>query len=198
MFYWLAELSDTVSVFNVFRYITFRTGGAVVTALIFVFLFGPSIIAMLRVKQGKGQPIRTDGPKSPLITKVGTLTLDWDGSSLTVSYDLKAGYVMQEAHIYAADAPPLTVAPGQYGFTAYFDPESTYFDKTFSISDPTIPIPTTATVYLRIVFLLSLLYLTFECSNVKTFKAPSHSNSARFHASPAPNPVSAPLTPSTR
>jgi len=42
MFYWLAELSDTVSVFNVFRYITFRTGGAVVTALIFVFLFGPA------------------------------------------------------------------------------------------------------------------------------------------------------------
>src|SRR5215471_12002139 len=75
MFYWLAELSDTVSVFNVFRYITFRTGGAVVTALIFVFLFGPSIIAMLRVKQGKGQPIRTDGPKSHLITKVGTPTM---------------------------------------------------------------------------------------------------------------------------
>ena len=75
MFYWLVELSDTFSVFNVFRYITFRTGGAVVTALIFVFLFGPSIIAMLRVKQGKGQPIRTDGPKSHLITKVGTPTM---------------------------------------------------------------------------------------------------------------------------
>ena len=44
MFYWLAELSDKVSFFNVFRYITFRTGGAVVTALVFVFLFGQPII----------------------------------------------------------------------------------------------------------------------------------------------------------
>ena len=41
MFYWLAELSDTVSVFNVFRYITFRTGGAVMTALLFVCLIRP-------------------------------------------------------------------------------------------------------------------------------------------------------------
>ena len=43
MFYWLTELSDKISFFNVFRYITFRTGGAIVTALVFVFLFaGPS------------------------------------------------------------------------------------------------------------------------------------------------------------
>ena len=75
MFYWLTELSDTVSVFNVFRYLTFRTGGAVVTALIFVFLFGPRIIAKLRLKQGKGQPIRADGPKSHLVTKAGTPTM---------------------------------------------------------------------------------------------------------------------------
>ena len=40
MFYWLTELSDKVSFFNVFRYITFRTGGAIVTALVFAFLFG--------------------------------------------------------------------------------------------------------------------------------------------------------------
>src|SRR5712691_8254145 len=75
MLYYLTEFSDKISVFNVFRYITFRTGGAVVTALIFVFLFGPSIIAMLRLKQGKGQPIRTDGPQSHLVTKVGTPTM---------------------------------------------------------------------------------------------------------------------------
>src|SRR6266700_3608740 len=75
MLYYLTEFSDKISVFNVFRYITFRTGGAVVTALIFVFLFGPSIIAMLRLKQGKGQPIRADGPQSHLVTKVGTPTM---------------------------------------------------------------------------------------------------------------------------
>ena len=75
MFYWLTELSDKVSFFNVFRYITFRTGGAVVTALVFVFLFGGPIIDLLRMKQGKGQPIRTDGPQSHLVTKIGTPTM---------------------------------------------------------------------------------------------------------------------------
>ncbi|HEX3860059.1 MAG TPA: phospho-N-acetylmuramoyl-pentapeptide-transferase [Stellaceae bacterium] len=75
MFYWLVELSDKVSFLNVFRYITFRTGGAIVTALIFVFLFGGPIIDLLRVKQGKGQPIRTDGPQSHLVTKKGTPTM---------------------------------------------------------------------------------------------------------------------------
>ena len=74
MFYWLTELSDKVSFLNVFRYITFRTGGAIVTALVFVFLFGGPIIDLLRLKQGKGQPIRTDGPQSHL-TKVGTPTM---------------------------------------------------------------------------------------------------------------------------
>src|SRR5215204_444461 len=74
MFYWLAELSDKLSVLNVFRYLTFRTGGATMTALLFVFLFGPSIINLLRLKQGKGQPIRADGPQSHLV-KVGTPTM---------------------------------------------------------------------------------------------------------------------------
>jgi phospho-N-acetylmuramoyl-pentapeptide-transferase len=75
MFYWLTELSDKVTFLNVFRYITFRTGGAVVTALVFVFLFGGPIIDLLRVKQGKGQPIRSDGPQSHLVTKIGTPTM---------------------------------------------------------------------------------------------------------------------------
>ncbi len=51
----LVELADEVSVFNVFRYITFRTGGALITSALIVFLFGPMIIASLRVRQGKGQ-----------------------------------------------------------------------------------------------------------------------------------------------
>src|SRR4029450_4718191 len=75
MFYWLTELSDKVSIFNVFRYITFRTGGAIVTALVFVFLFGGPFIDMLRVRQGKAQPIRGDGPQSHLVTKIGTPTM---------------------------------------------------------------------------------------------------------------------------
>ena len=75
MFYWLTELSDKVSFLNVFRYITFRTGGSIVTALVFVFLFGGPIIDLLRLKQGKGQPIRGDGPQSHLVTKIGTPTM---------------------------------------------------------------------------------------------------------------------------
>jgi len=75
MFYWLTELSDKVSFLNVFRYITFRTGGAIVTAMVFVFLFGGPMINLLRIKQGKGQPIREDGPQSHLIIKKGTPTM---------------------------------------------------------------------------------------------------------------------------
>ena len=75
MLYWLAGLSGQVSVLNVFRYITFRAGGATLTALAFVLLFGPNIIDLLRARQGRGQPIRTDGPQSHLITKIGTPTM---------------------------------------------------------------------------------------------------------------------------
>lgn len=75
MLTWLAELSPYFSPLNIFRYITFRTGGATATAMLFVFLFGPSIISMLRLKQGKGQPIREDGPQSHLLTKRGTPTM---------------------------------------------------------------------------------------------------------------------------
>jgi len=75
MLYWLSAFSDTIGPLNVLRYITFRTGGAMITALVFVFLFGPWIIDHLRLKQGKGQPIRTDGPQSHLVTKKGTPTM---------------------------------------------------------------------------------------------------------------------------
>src|SRR3712207_3956956 len=75
MLFWLVDLSDRVGAFNVFRYITFRTGGAVVTAAVFVFLCGPAIINLLRLMQGKGQPIRTDGPQSHIVSKRGTPTM---------------------------------------------------------------------------------------------------------------------------
>ncbi len=75
MLYWLAGLSDDLTIFNVFRYITFRTGGALMTAGLFIFLFGPRIIKSLRIRQGKGQPIRKDGPPSHLLLKQGTPTM---------------------------------------------------------------------------------------------------------------------------
>jgi phospho-N-acetylmuramoyl-pentapeptide-transferase len=61
--------------FNLFRYLTFRSGGAVFTALILSFYSGPKIIRWLKSKQAEGQPIRLDGPESHLLTKKGTPTM---------------------------------------------------------------------------------------------------------------------------
>jgi len=74
MLYWLTEFSDGGDVFNLFRYITFRAGGAFFTALIFGFLFGRPLIDFLRLRQGKGQPIRDDGPEGHF-AKAGTPTM---------------------------------------------------------------------------------------------------------------------------
>jgi phospho-N-acetylmuramoyl-pentapeptide-transferase len=74
MLYELVQFSDQVGPLNVFRYISFRAVGATVTALLIVFAFGPMMIDELRVRQGKGQPIREDGPKSHL-SKRGTPTM---------------------------------------------------------------------------------------------------------------------------
>ncbi len=74
MLYWLTDFSDQAQILNLFRYITFRTGGALITSAFLVFLFGPRIIAALRVRQGKGQPIRADGPQTHF-KKAGTPTM---------------------------------------------------------------------------------------------------------------------------
>jgi phospho-N-acetylmuramoyl-pentapeptide-transferase len=71
----LYPLADDFHALNLFRYITFRSGGAVVTALLISFICGPSVIAWLKSKQGEGQPIRDDGPQSHLIRKKGTPTM---------------------------------------------------------------------------------------------------------------------------
>ena len=75
LFNLLVPLAEDHIAFNVFRYITFRSGGAVVTALLISFLLGPRLIAWLKSKQRNGQPIRDDGPESHLITKQGTPTM---------------------------------------------------------------------------------------------------------------------------
>ncbi len=73
--YFLFPLADHVSIFNVFRYITFRAGGGLLTALFIAFLMGPSTIDWLRARQGKGQPIRADGPQRHIVEKQGTPTM---------------------------------------------------------------------------------------------------------------------------
>ena len=71
----LGHFHDQNQLLNLFNYITFRTGGAVVTALFTAFLIGKPFIDWLRKKQGKGQPIREDGPAGHLLTKKGTPTM---------------------------------------------------------------------------------------------------------------------------
>ena len=70
----LAPLADDFQAFNLFRYLTFRTGGAMMTALFLSFLLGPRVINWLKSQQGAGQPIRDDGPESHL-AKAGTPTM---------------------------------------------------------------------------------------------------------------------------
>lgn len=74
MLFWLTAFSDGGDFWNLFRYITFRAGGAFFTALIFGFIFGRPLINVLRRTQGKGQPIRDDGPEGHL-SKAGTPTM---------------------------------------------------------------------------------------------------------------------------
>ena len=75
LFNFLAPLGDDISFFNLFRFLTFRTGGAVMTAMVLSFLLGPRLILWLRSIQRTGQPIRDDGPSSHLISKKGTPTM---------------------------------------------------------------------------------------------------------------------------
>src|SRR6202140_19654 len=75
MLTWLTDFAHISGAFNLFRYLTFPPLGAATTARLLVFFFGPTIISALRLKQGKGQPIRPDGPASHLLTKKGTPTM---------------------------------------------------------------------------------------------------------------------------
>lgn len=98
MLYWIAEQLGFPGVLNLLRYLSFRTGGAVATALVIGLIIGPKFIGWLRVRQGKGQPIRSDGPQTHL-AKVGTPTmgglmiLTAVGISLLLWMDLRNVYV---------------------------------------------------------------------------------------------------------
>src|SRR6186713_2643827 len=116
MLYWLADFSSTLSVFNVFRYLTVRTGGAMFTAALFVFLFGPWIIDNLRLRQGKGQPIRQDGPESHLMTKRGTPTMG--GLMILSGVTVSAVLWANPSNPYVWIVLGVTLAFGLVGFYA--------------------------------------------------------------------------------
>jgi phospho-N-acetylmuramoyl-pentapeptide-transferase len=74
MFLYLHQYADQFAALNLFRYLTFRTGGAIMTALLVAFIFGPMVIRWLKSKQANGQPIRNSGPESHF-KKQGTPTM---------------------------------------------------------------------------------------------------------------------------
>jgi phospho-N-acetylmuramoyl-pentapeptide-transferase len=95
----LLPLAGYEHAFNLFRYITFRAGGACLTALIISFWLGPKLIRWLKSVQRHGQPIRLDGPERHLIEKKGTPTMGGVlillalGLSTLIWADLDNGYV---------------------------------------------------------------------------------------------------------
>ena len=76
MFVYLAETyTQYFTFFNLFNYISFRTGAAILTSLFFSLIFGEMIITLLSTIQPAGQPIRSDGPERHLFEKAGTPTM---------------------------------------------------------------------------------------------------------------------------
>src|SRR5690606_27153578 len=113
MIYFLAQWLEFEGLFNLVRYQTFRAGAAMLTALAIGLLIGPRFINMLRVRQGKGQPIRDDGPQSHQ-AKVGTPTMG--GLMILVSLVLAMLIWMDLASPSAWASLAVTIAFGVTGF----------------------------------------------------------------------------------
>ena len=110
----LFPLADQFTPLNLFRYLTFRAGGAVMTALFLSFFFGPAVIRWLKSKQGKGQPIRSDGPESHLLTKKGTPTMGGVLILLAMSLSTLLWADLSNAYVWAVML--VTLGFGLVGF----------------------------------------------------------------------------------
>lgn len=115
MLYWLAELFNFEGGWNLLRYLTFRAGGAVGTSLIIGMVIGPRFINMLRVRQGKGQPIRDDGPQTHL-AKVGTPTMGGLMMLVSIIVSLLLWMDLNNAYLWAC----LLVMVG-FGLVGFMD-----------------------------------------------------------------------------
>jgi phospho-N-acetylmuramoyl-pentapeptide-transferase len=114
LFHLLFPLADKVSAFNVFRYLTFRTGGAVITALILSFVIGPVLIRLLKDRQNGGQPIRDDGPEGHILSKKGTPTMGGFMILLALSVATLLWADLTNGYIWAALG--VTIGYGTIGF----------------------------------------------------------------------------------
>ena len=114
LFNFSAQFVDQFTALNVFRYITFRTGGAMLTALIVCFVCGPYIIRLLKSYQTEGQPIREDGPEGHILTKAGTPTMGGFMILLALVLATLLWADLRNGYIWAALV--VTVAFGLIGF----------------------------------------------------------------------------------
>jgi phospho-N-acetylmuramoyl-pentapeptide-transferase len=115
----IAYAMDFEGVFNIFRYITFRSVGALVTALAIALLIGPRFIGFLRTKQGKGQPIREDGPASHLLTKKGTPTMG--GLMILIALTIATLFWMDFGNGFVWACLFVTLGFGAIGFMDDYD-----------------------------------------------------------------------------
>jgi len=118
MFYLLAQWLEFEGIFNVFRYLSFRSGAAVSTSLFIGLLIGPKFINMLRMRQGKGQPIREDGPITHL-KKAGTPTMG--GLMILISVVLSLFLWMDLSNIFVWACIFVTLGFGAIGFMDDYD-----------------------------------------------------------------------------
>ncbi|WP_174292678.1 phospho-N-acetylmuramoyl-pentapeptide-transferase [Sphingomonas bacterium] len=118
MLYWIAAHLGFPGVLNLIRYQSFRTGGAVATALLIGLLIGPRFIGWLRLRQGKGQPIRADGPQSHL-AKRGTPTMG--GLMILTALCLSIVIWMDVANPYVWACLFVTLGFGAIGFLDDYD-----------------------------------------------------------------------------
>jgi len=114
----LGQFEEHSQFFNLFNYITFRTGGAMFTAMIIAFAIGAPFIRWLRTKQGKGQPIRADGPEGHLLTKKGTPTMG--GLIILISLGVAALLWSDLSNPYVWSVLLVTLGFGAIGFVDDF------------------------------------------------------------------------------
>lgn len=129
MLIWLVELADHFQFFNLFRYITFRTGAALFTSALVVFLFGPAMISSLRVRQGKGQPIRADGPQTHF-KKAGTPTMG--GLMILTGIVVSSLLWADLSNLYVVATLLVTLGFGAIGFYDDYLKVTKQTDKGFS------------------------------------------------------------------
>ncbi len=125
MFYFLAEhYTNMLNILNIFHYTTFRLAGAVLTSLIIMFLISPKLINWLRIKQGKGQPIRLDGPQTHL-AKAGTPTMG--GFMILISTTISSLMWINYANCFVWILLFIMIA---YGFLGFLDDYLKVMKKT--------------------------------------------------------------------